>query len=476
MAQPYSMPWVDAHVARSIGLWHRCTARHLPPAPQYDASEQRRREKAYDEGVEAVERELKTVPRRRGERPGARERGASEQVLVHGAAGVRGAAGAGVEERIIAAFGRFATMALGLEDDAVRLITHEFLPVGTGLARWARRFDPGLQKADIVQACRNAWTACGLQPILGRPTKLTPSILGYSLIYPYTDNFIDREDIGSEAKSRFSKRFRKRLWGATLPPGDEYEATLWTLVGLIEEEYPRQLYPQVFESLLAIHSAQEQSIRQLNGNCRDGDVLEISCAKGGTSVLADAFLARGRLSDAERRFSFDWGVLLQLGDDLQDLRDDMRRGSATLFTRAVRNGERLDGLVTRLLEFSGEVAREMDCLPHATPTLRALLRMSWRSLIVESVAGIHEYFSSGFLRELELCSPFRFRFLRERHERLTQRKGLYASLFDTLIETSHDENHSLPLPRPRCAPFLATSSNSRERGHRTSEKCLRETD
>jgi hypothetical protein len=451
MAQPYSMPWVDAHVARSIGLWNRCTARHLPPAPQYDNSEQRRRENAYDEAVQAVDRELKTAPRTRKEWLGAKERGPQ-----------RRAVSAGVEERIIAAFGRFATMALGLEDDAVRLITHEFLPVGTELARWARRFDPGLQKADIVQACRNAWTACGLQPILGRPTKLTPSILGYSLIYPYTDNFIDREDIGSEAKSRFSKRFRKRLGGATLPPGNEYEATLWTLVGLIEEEYPRQLYPQVFESLLAIHSAQEQSIRQLNGNCCDGDVLDISCAKGGTSVLADAFLARGHLNDTERCFSFDWGVLLQLGDDLQDLSDDMRRGSATLFTRAVRNGERLDALVTQLLEFSDAVASEMDCLPHATPTLRALMKMSWRSLIVEAVAGIHEYFSSGFLRELELSSPFRFKFLRERHAKLTKRKGLYASLFDRLIEADNEETHSLPLPRRHCAPILVSSLNSRE--------------
>jgi hypothetical protein len=465
MAQPYSMPWVDAHVARSIGLWNRCTARHLPAAPQYGKSEQRRRENAYDEAVHSVDRELKTAPRARKERLGAMDGGSRRQVVA-----------AVVEDRIVAAFGRFATMALGLEDDAVHLITHEFLPVGTELARWARRFDPELEKADIIQACRNAWTACGLQPILGRPTRLTPSILGYSLIYPYTDNFIDREDVGPEVKSRFSKRFRKRLWGATLPPGNDHEATLWTLVGLIEEEYPRLLYPQVFESLLAIHSAQEQSIRQLNGNCRDADVLEISCAKGGTSVLADAFLAGGRLSNAERRFSFDWGVLLQLGDDLQDLRDDMRRGSATLFTRAVRNGERLDGLVTRLLEFSDAVASEMDCLPHATPTLRALLRMSWRSLIVESVAGIHEFFSAGFLRELELSSPFRFRFLRERHEKLTRRRGLYASLFDRLIETDSDENDRLPLPRHRCAPLLATSSNSREMGHSNSEKCLRETD
>ena len=154
-------------------------------------------------------------------------------------------------------------------------------------------------------------------------------------------------------------------------------------------------------------------------------------------MLADAFLARGSLSDDEARFAFDWGVLLQLGDDLQDLRDDLRRQSATLFTRAVRRGERLDALVTQLLVFSEMVAAGMDGLPHTTPTLRALLPMSWRSLIVEAVADLREFCSDSFLRDLERTSPFRLKFLRKRHDRLRKRRGLYETVFDVLIE-KHD--------------------------------------
>lgn len=438
MPQTHSEPWVEAHAARSIDLWSRCIARHLPPAPQYRRSEQRQREKAYDEGVRAVERELKMARRTRTSRPPTDPRIPRRQIVADG-----------LSDRLITVFGRFATLALGLEDEAVRLITHDFLPVGTELARWARRFDPGLQKTEIVQACRNAWTACGLQPLLGRPIKLTPSILAYSLIYPYSDNFIDQRDVAAEAKSRFSERFRARLCGDPQLPRDARETTLWALVALIEEEYPRPLYPHVFESLLAIHSAQERSIRQLNERCSEAEVLEISCAKGGTSVLADAYLANGDLSEAESRFAFDWGVLLQLGDDLQDLREDLLRGSSTLFTQAIRRGESLDGLVTRLLVLSDAVAARLDCLPKATPTLRALLKMSWRSLIVESVAGIEEYFSPRFLTELESSSPFRFRFLRDRHKKLTRRKGLYASLFDALVEAHREDNTRLP--QPYCA-------------------------
>jgi len=36
-------------------------------------------------------------------------------------------------------------------------------------------------------------------------------------------------------------------------------------------------------------------------------------------VLADGVLARASLSDAEATFVFNWGVFLQLADDLQDV-------------------------------------------------------------------------------------------------------------------------------------------------------------
>jgi len=436
MTRADSKGWVTAQVGRSIELWNGCGANGPVAARQYARPEQKRREKAYDEGVRAVENELETKPQTRAECAAQQDRGPHRQVFVDR-----------VEDRLIANFGRFATAALGLEDGAVHTITHDFIPVGKQLARWARRFDPAMSKTDIVQACRNAWTACGLQPILGRRTELSPSILAYSLMYPYTDNYIDRADIPAEAKAQFSARFRERLCGAVPPPLNEREAALWTLVGLVEGEYPRERYPQVFESLLAIHAAQERSIAQLKngGRATDAQVLEISCEKGGTSVLADAFLATGSLREAEARFAFNWGVLLQLGDDLQDLRDDLQRESATLFTRAVRRREPLDALVRQLLAFSDRVAAGMVELPHATPMLRTLLRTSWRSLIVEAVADARECFTRRFLRELERTSPFRLKFLRKRHRRLTRRRGMYESLFDTLVEGHDEEPGRLPL-------------------------------
>ena len=155
-----------------------------------------------------------------------------------------------------------AATALDLEHDAIELLTNDFLPVGTKLARVARRFDEGLNMADIIQACRNAWTACGLQPLLGTAVQLTPSITGYSLLYPYSDNYLDQDGVPNDEKLRFSERFRRLLQGEELALANRRERALQLLIAMIEGQYSRVRYPQVFESLLAIHRAQEQSVEQ----------------------------------------------------------------------------------------------------------------------------------------------------------------------------------------------------------------------
>jgi len=423
MEQPYSWAWVQTQVAQTIEAWDASESPSLPDGPQYSPKEQKKREKAYDEGLQAVEREVRKAPRTRAER-------------------------IGTQERVTASFARFSATALDLEEETVEILTNDFLPVGTRLARWARQFDPSLSMADIIQANRNAWTACGLQPLLGERVGITPSILGYSLLYPYSDNYLDRQDLSAEAKLRFSARFRDRLRGERPVAANYREAALWTLVGLIEGQYPRAHYPDVFDCLLAIHRAQEESItQQKTGSLSGGaELLRISCAKGGTSVLADACLAHGRLSEEERRFSFEWGVLLQLGDDLQDLREDMQRGSATLFSRAAEAGRPLDALAMQLLIFSDRVGALMDSLPHGTETLKKLLKMSWRSLIIGAVAKSHEFFTAEFLRVAESSSPFRFEFLRSRNKRLSSRQGLYATLFDAFLEERYGDASDLTLP------------------------------
>jgi hypothetical protein len=426
MEQHYAWPWVEAQVAHTTEIWQGCAQHGFPALPRYTVREQRKHEKSYDQGLRAVQQEARRAARTPAER-----------LLV--------------QQRIVALFPRFAATALSLEGEEVELLTNSFLPVGTQLARWSRRFDPALTNEDTIQACRNAWTACGLQALLGHPMELTSSILAYSLLYPYTDNHLDHPDLSTADKLRFSERFRQRLCGQRLSASNPHEAAVWTMVQLIEDQYPRARFPQVYDSLLAIHRGQEQSMAQLKTSARNSHPLEatgilrISCAKGGTSVLADACLAQPWLTEQETRFSFDWGVLLQLGDDLQDVREDLARGSVTLFTRAAAQGTPLDDLVLQLLHFSQQIADQMDRLPKGSSSLKHLLRMSWRSLILMAVANAPSFFSSAFLEELEAFSAFHFNFLRARNQRLSGRQSLYSCVFDAFVESDIDDC-KVPVP------------------------------
>ncbi len=159
MPEVFDWRWVEGQVARTVATWENCAATFAKGGVTYCASEQAGHERAYDAALHEVENEAKKKSVTRAERLAA-------------------------QERMTASFATFAAAALDIQGDAVRLLTDDFLPAGIQLARWARRFDENLSMADIIQADRNAWTACGLQPLLGEPVGLTASILGYSLLYP----------------------------------------------------------------------------------------------------------------------------------------------------------------------------------------------------------------------------------------------------------------------------------------------------
>jgi len=415
--------WVESQVSAAIAEWNLCASKRFPTAPRFSSAEQLKREAAYDEALQGVEREAKHV---RGDREERRQ----------------------AQRRITAIFPRFATIALGLQGEAVDLLTGGFLPIGTQFAQWARRFDPELPMADVVQACRNAWTVCGIQPLLGDRMQMSPAIVGYSLLYPYSDNYIDSGRISTKSKLEFSACFRDRLCGLQIEPRNHHERAIWAMVSLIEFEYPRRQFPRVYESLLAIHRAQENSMAQLSRtrSLSESELLRLSCAKGGTSVLTDACLSHGHLNDAEARFAFDWGVLLQLGDDLQDVQEDLQHGSTTLFSRAAAAGVPLDGLVRQLFAFSERIADQVECLPHGDRVLKRLLRMSWRSLILMAVARSYRFFTPAYLAEVESGSSFRFAFLRARHKKLSSRRGLYRVLFENLIQSEDADLGLLPCP------------------------------
>jgi hypothetical protein len=296
-----------------------------------------------------------------------------------------------------------------------------FYEASVDFARRARRFDPALSLDDLWQALRNVWIGNSLQMLLARQVRLTPGLFAYSMLYPVTDNLLDSPDVPAADKRLFNHRLGRRLVGDRLEAGRQAEGHAFALVRQIEETFPRHRYPDVWESVLAIHRGQIGSLRQHGATLSRAELIEISFAKGGASVLADLYLVAGSASGLEERFAFGYGVFLQLLDDLQDVSSDRVAGHQTLFTHALGRG-RLDEETARLARFIDLVLDNEDAFPAAhVGDCMDLIRRNCRSLIVGAIAEQPALFGCPLRREVERQWPLSFAAMRRLRRRATRR-------------------------------------------------------
>jgi hypothetical protein len=326
------------------------------------------------------------------------------------------------------------------------LFADDFFAASTAFARAARAFAPELSVESLGQALRNVWIGNSLQMRLGLPIRLGPGLFAYSMLYPLTDNLLDDPVLDGRAKRAFNARFGRRLAGRVVPPEGEREAAVFELVRRIEAEFPREAFPDVHESLLAIHSGQVRSLRQQDDpGLSDGEILEISFEKGGSSVLADLYLVAGTARPEDERFAFAYGTFLQLLDDLQDVEADLATGHQTLFTRMARRGV-LDEPAARLASFIDRVLDVEPVRGLGEEDYRDLIRRNCRMLLVGALADQPGRFSRGFRRDVERRWPFTFgamrrlrrrgeRRLRDAAARLAERAGA-PSLLDLALATA----------------------------------------
>jgi hypothetical protein len=352
-----------------------------------------------------------------------------------------------VQERLLAAFTDFACGTLEWDRPRLEALLAEFPRALDAFRVLSRRFDPNLGAADLYQAARNAVTMHCLQRLLGVPVGPTAAILGYSLLYPYTDNYLDDPAVRRPAKHQFVRRLGDRLAGLPLEPSVPLERHVFRLVALIEEQYPRDRHPRVYDALLAIHEAQLRSVALLHQPGAD-EIVEISVEKGGTSVLADGFLVAGALSVAQAECVFGLGVFLQLRDDLEDLVQDVRRKQATVFSSLPR-GAVLDRPTSRTLALGSAVLDRLDAFPHpAAAAMREVMTRSLLLTITDAASSTAGRYSRRYLAHLEAHSPFRFTVLREQRRRVSRARGSFTAALEAWL-ASPDDGETVALAHPQ---------------------------
>lgn len=279
-----------------------------------------------------------------------------------------------------------------------------------------RSFDETLNEAQIWQTLRNYFIYAMIVEMQGETQNAKNPILAYSLLYPYTDNYIDDEQILPKEKERYNRMIASRLKEEPVFPQNPLEEKTCRLLDMILNEYKGMERKKVAWTLLQLLEAQNCSIRQQKAALPEEEILEISIRKGSASVLADYLFSTVDWLEYEEVFYLKFGFLLQLVDDLQDIEEDRRTGSHTLMTTAyeqqtrIRGQQYLEQRVNRLLWFSWNVIREFK---PRNPGLKGFILKNCVEITLLTAAINPQFFSKKYLLALEPYLPLSLEFLKK---------------------------------------------------------------
>lgn len=380
-------------------LWWNLNSDFNVDMDTYSENEKKKKEKEFNALIDRIIKYIESFPEDISKRKVWREKG--NKYL----------------DKIISTEGMFK---LGIIDKKMK---DKFIEATKEFISSSKKFDKNLSYEDIGQAMRNLWIVNMLQQAFGEEIKFTKAIFGYSMLYPYTDNYLDSIEINKNKKIEFNNRFTKRLDGEKIIANNYHEEQVYGLVKLIEDEFNREKYPEVYKSLNLIHNGQINSLRQQEYNSipYEKDILGISIEKGGASVIADGNLIRGEMTESEEMFSWGYGFLLQLGDDLQDIKDDLKNNHITIMSQ-LAGKYYLDTIVNKLINLTIKVVDDAACFVCKNANeLKELIKNNCIYMILFAIVDNKEYFTQEYLESIKSYLPFTIEFCEKLKENINQK-------------------------------------------------------
>lgn len=274
--------------------------------------------------------------------------------------------------------------------------------------RQVRKFSPELSFEDMGQALRNYIVYAMFKRIHMDPSGFNRAGFGYSMLYPFTDNFIDNIATTAEEKKEFNQIIRTKLKGNAALSRTTHQKRTCELLEEIESVYPRASYPMMPQLLLMMLDAQELSLVQQDNTTSLSldDRMNISIYKGGISVLIDRYFVNRELTESDLLFYTGMGFFLQLADDLQDIEEDSRLGYQTLFTFDL-NPAYEENLVNQLLHFVHNI---MESYQAENNRFKDFVLLNCYQLIYLSIIRSKAFFTSGYLERIERLLPVTVRY------------------------------------------------------------------
>ncbi|ADL50909.1 hypothetical protein [Clostridium cellulovorans] len=405
---------IDNLIALYSDIWWNTPTTSQMPLPKKSSFDKKSNEKAFDSIIDQVMSMLSNFPKNLEERPFWKQ-------------------------NTIATFKRLIrtqpVLNLKYFDE---YITDSFFKSTSSFVKESKTFDKDISFKDISQALRNMWIVNIFQNIFNSEIKFTSSSFGYSMLYPYTDNYLDDTNISTDVKKAFIKRLTKKIKGENVSTANSYEEKIFKLIDYIERNFSRKSYPKVYKGLLSINEGQRKSLIQQEQLSLpyERNILSVTIEKGGTSVLADGYLVRGDLNTEEETFAFGYGFILQLCDDLQDIKSDIENNNCTIFSQLAGNYP-LDSLVNKLINLIITLLDNAECF--AAPDvdgLKTLIKDNCLYLIIFAVTDNRKYFSKDYINFIEEFSPFTLIYMKNLKKKMNRK---FKKLTSTLGDTSLDE-------------------------------------
>ncbi len=311
------------------------------------------------------------------------------------------------------------------------VLFHEFEKETKHFIDRVRGFDADLNAGQIWQAMRNYFIYAMIVEMQGERQNAADPILAYSLLYPYTDNYIDDKTTTKKEKERYNRMIARKLKGEPVLAQSPLEEKTCRLLDMIGDAYEGEAKKKVIGTLLQLLEAQNYSIRQQKAGVSEDEILGISIWKGSTSVLADYLFATQDWREKEEGFYLRFGFLLQLVDDLQDMEEDKKEGSHTLMIKAAEQ-KRLEGQVNRLLWFIWDTVRAFE---PKNPGLKGFVLKNCVEITLLSAAMNAQHFLKEYIKALEPYLPLSVEFIKKMKKQQKKGKHVQAMSFSQRYRT-----------------------------------------
>lgn len=330
---------------------------------------------------------------------------------------------------------------LGIKEHMSQELFADFEKATKEFVRQTRGFDSEISLEDIWQALRNYFIYAVIADLQGQEQECKRSALFYSLLYPYTDNYIDEKSHTPKEKKAYNAMIRNALCGIAVTIEDKNaentiaenkvaQKTCDLIQGLLEE-YTGEKRKELQNLLLWMLEAQSNSICQQSGKeeLTEQEILGISVYKGSMSVLIDYFFTTAEMKQKEIEFYMKFGFLLQLADDLQDIEEDKKIGSQTIMVRAAVKGK-LEEVLNRLFHYTKHIFAEFTPVNHQ---LKAFMKENCYSMLIGSALSKEAYLSKDYIKKLESFFPIHKDGLQRQPKMPEKSDGRMMQILDMLV-------------------------------------------